>query len=139
LLEFAVQNVGRNIFWRFHVAQEISAPAVRPNAPSFLLKNLPLRSLPPVPHHHWTFSIPRVLPGLFERERALMGLLSQTAYASILKSFQALLDRTDARPGCVISLPSFGAYGANFNPHCHALVSDGAFTPGRTPYRVLHE
>ena len=79
-----------------------------------------------VPHRHWTFSIPRVLRGLFERERALPGLLSQTAYASILKTFQALLDRKDVRPGCVFSLQTFGAYGANFNPHCHGLVTDGA-------------
>jgi hypothetical protein len=84
--------------------------------------------LAPVPHRHWTFSIPRVLRGLFERERPLLGLLSQTAYACILKTFQALLDRKDVRPGCVISPQSFGAYGANFNPHCHALVSDGAFS-----------
>jgi len=35
--------------------------------------------LAPVPHRHWTFSIPRVLRGLFERERALLSLLSQTA------------------------------------------------------------
>lgn len=73
--------------------------------------------LAPVPHRHWTFSIPRVLRGLFERERRLLGLLSQAAYASILKTFQALLDRKDVRPGCVISLQTFGAYGANFNPH----------------------
>jgi len=70
-----------------------------------------------------------VLRGLFEREPALLGLLSQTAYASILKSFQALLRRKDVRPGCVLSLQTYGAYGANFNPHCHGLVSDGAFTP----------
>jgi len=37
--------------------------------------------LAPVPHRHWTFSIPRVLRGLFERDRKLLGLLSQTAYA----------------------------------------------------------
>jgi hypothetical protein len=84
--------------------------------------------LAPVPHRHWTFSIPRVLRGLFERERSLLGLLSQTAYASILKSFQALLGRNDARPGCVLSLQTYGAYGANFNPHCHGLVTDGAFS-----------
>jgi hypothetical protein len=36
--------------------------------------------LAPVPHRHWTFSIPRVLRGLFERERALLSLLSQTAF-----------------------------------------------------------
>ena len=83
--------------------------------------------LAPVPHRHWTFSIPRVLRGLIERDRKLLGLLSQTAYAAILKSFQALFGRTDVRPGCVVSLQTFGAYGANFNPHAHALVSDGVF------------
>jgi hypothetical protein len=46
----------------------------------------------------------------------LLGLLSQTAYAAILKTFQALFERTDVRgPGCVISLRTFGAYGASFN------------------------
>jgi hypothetical protein len=84
--------------------------------------------LAPVPHRHWTFSIPRVLRGLFERERGLLSLLSQTAYASIVKTFQALLGREDIRPGCVFSLQTFGAYGANFNPHCHGLVTDGAFS-----------
>jgi hypothetical protein len=84
--------------------------------------------LAPVPHRHWTFSIPRVLRGLFERERSLLSLLSQTAYASILKTFQALLGRTDIRPGWVLSLQTYGAYGANFNPHCHGLVTDGAFS-----------
>jgi hypothetical protein len=78
--------------------------------------------LAPVPHRHWTFSIPRVLRGLFERDRKLMGLLSQTAYAAIRKTFQALFDRDDVRPGCVVSLQSHGAYGANWNPHAHAIV-----------------
>jgi hypothetical protein len=31
-------------------------------------------------------------------------------------------------PGCVISLQTFRAYGAKFNPHPHALVSDGVFS-----------
>ena len=79
--------------------------------------------LAPVPHRHWSFSIPRVLRGLVERDRKLLGLLSQTAYAAILKTFQALFDRADVRPGCVVSLQTFGAYGANFHPHAHALVS----------------
>jgi hypothetical protein len=85
--------------------------------------------LAPVPHRHWTFSIPRVLRGLVERDRKLLGLLSQTAYASILQTFQALLDRDDVRPGCVVSLQTHGAYAANWNPHAHALVSDGVFSP----------
>jgi hypothetical protein len=62
----------------------------------------------PVARRHWTFSIPRVLRGLFERERSLLSLLSQTAYASILKSFQALLGRKCMRPGCVLSIQTCG-------------------------------
>jgi len=54
------------------------------------------------------FSIPRVLRGLIERDRKLLGLLSQTAYAAILKTFQAFFDRADVRPGCVMSLQTFG-------------------------------
>lgn len=42
---------------------------------------------------------------------------------------QALFDRSDVRPGCIISLQSFGSFGGNFNPHAHAIVSDGVFTP----------
>jgi hypothetical protein len=63
----------------------------------------------PVPHRHWTFSIPRVLRGLIERDRKLLGLLSQTAHAAILKTFQAFFDRADVRPGCVISVLRFTA------------------------------
>jgi hypothetical protein len=34
----------------------------------------------------------------------------------------------DVRPGCVIALQTFGAYAGNWNPHAHAIVSDGVFT-----------
>jgi len=50
------------------------------------------------------FTIPRAIRGLFERERRLLGLLSRTAYESILKSFQTLFGREDVRPGCLISI-----------------------------------
>jgi len=85
--------------------------------------------LRPVPHRHFTFSIPKVLRGLFERERRLLSLVSQTAYESIRKSFQQLLHRKDVQPGVVASLQTFGSFAANFNPHCHGLVTEGAFTP----------
>jgi hypothetical protein len=29
----------------------------------------------------------------------------------------------------VASLQTFGSFAANFNPHCHGLVTEGAFTP----------
>jgi hypothetical protein len=63
--------------------------------------------LAPVPHRHWTFSIPRVLRGLVERGRKLLGLLSRTAYEAIRKSFQTLFQRSDVRPGCIVSLQTF--------------------------------
>lgn len=46
--------------------------------------------LQPVPHRHFTFCIPKVLRSLFERERRLLSLVSQTAYESIRKSFQQI-------------------------------------------------
>jgi len=84
--------------------------------------------LPPVAYRHWTFTIPKAIRGLFERERRLLGLLSRTAYEAVRRSFEALFDRKDVRPGCVISIQTFGSYGANFNPHCHAIISDGVWT-----------
>jgi hypothetical protein len=92
-------------------------------------ENLTAEILAPVPHRHWSFSIPRSLRGLFERERALLGLLSPTGYDAILKFFRALFERDDVRPGCVISIQTHGAFGANFNPHLHGIISDGVFTP----------
>ena len=84
--------------------------------------------LPPVAYRHWTFTIPKAIRGLFERERRLLSLLSRTAYEAVRRSFQALFDRKDVRPGCVLSIQTFGSYGANFHPHCHAIISDGVWT-----------
>ena len=84
--------------------------------------------LAPVPHRHWVFTIPRVLRGLFERERRLLGMLSRSAFDAVRLTFAKQLGRPDVVPGCVASLQTFGAY-ANFHPHVHALVTDGVFTP----------
>ena len=49
-------------------------------------------------HRYWrTFTIPKAIRGLFERERRLLGLLSRTAYEAVRKSFQALFARKDVR------------------------------------------
>jgi hypothetical protein len=53
---------------------------------------------------------------LCERDHKLLGLLSQASYASILKTFHALLERSDVSPGWVISQQTFGDYGTNSNP-----------------------
>ncbi|MGH7856732.1 MAG: transposase zinc-binding domain-containing protein, partial [Candidatus Binatia bacterium] len=38
-----------------------------------------------VPHAMWTFTIPKALRGLFQRERKLLGILSRSAYDALLK------------------------------------------------------
>src|SRR5438552_19201562 len=49
-------------------------------------------------HRYWrTFTIPKAIRGLFERDRRLLGLLSRTAYEAVRKSFQALFARKDVR------------------------------------------
>ena len=82
-----------------------------------------------VPHRHYVFTIPKALRGLFERDRRLLGLLSQTGYDAILRSFRAVFGRKDVRPGVVVSIQTFGAFAANFHPHLHCIVTEGVFTP----------
>jgi hypothetical protein len=82
----------------------------------------------PVPHRHVTFTIPRALRGLFERDRRLLSLLARCAYAAIRRAYQAHFRRADAVPGMIVSIQTFGSY-ANFHPHVHALVTDGVVTP----------
>lgn len=80
------------------------------------------------------FTIPRVLRGLFQRERRLLGLLSRAAYETMRRTLATLLDDRDAAPGFVSSIQTFGSY-ANFHPHIHALMTeavrdgDGRFVP----------
>jgi hypothetical protein len=59
----------------------------------------------------------------------VLSLVSQTAYEGIRKSFQRLFHRKDVQAGVVASLQTFGSFAANFNPHCHGLVTEGVFTP----------
>src|SRR5437867_5591409 len=54
--------------------------------------------------------------------------MTAVAYEAVRRSFQALFARKDFRPGCVVSIQTFGSYGENFNPHCHAIISDGVWT-----------
>jgi hypothetical protein len=80
----------------------------------------------PVLHVMWTFTIPKALRGLFQRERKLLGILSRSAYEALLKTTEAALERKDVRPGCVTSIQTFGSFGANFHPHVHMIATAGA-------------
>ena len=76
------------------------------------------------PHRHVVFTIPRVLRGLFGRDRRLLGLLARCAYRTVRLGFQEWAGRYDAVPGMVASLQTFGASLA-WHPHVHALVTEG--------------
>ena len=85
--------------------------------------------LAPVPHRHVVFTIPVALRGLFRRERRLLGLLTRCAYETVKRCYRAVLGRRDGVPGMVVAIQTFGNQ-AQWNPHCHCLVSDGLFLPG---------
>ena len=84
--------------------------------------------LEPVAHRHFVLTLPRAIRGLFERDRSLLSVLSQTGYEAILRCLQAVFERTDVRPGVVTSIQTFGSFAANFHPHLHMLVTEGCFT-----------
>jgi len=55
-------------------------------------------------------------------------LLARAARDAIVPSVRAIFDRHDVTPGLVVSIQTFGSYAANFHPHVHVLLTDGAFT-----------
>ena len=99
----------------------------------------------PVPHRHVVLTVPKALRRLFERDRRLLSLLSRSAYQAIRRGLQEMLGRRDALPGMAASIQTFGSFG-NWNPHVHALVTDGlierggGFLPlGAFPTAVIEE
>ena len=101
--------------------------------------------LAPVAHRHVVFTVPKVLRGLFERQRRLLGLITRAAYEAVRRVLAEVVGRRDAVPGFVARVQTFGSY-ANFHPHVHAVVTEGVFlADGRfsavvwPPARVLEE
>jgi Transposase zinc-binding domain/Putative transposase len=93
-----------------------------------------------VPHRHLIFSIPKLLRSRFLFQRALLADLSRVAWETLkeyLSGMSTLVCACEAIPGAACSIQTFGDF-LNFNPHCHLIISDGAFdAPGNfhvTPY-----
>jgi len=76
-----------------------------------------------VAHRHVVFTVPKALRGLIERERGLHGLMARVAWGVIREGLCEAAVEPDGVPGAVVSLQTFGSYGANFHPHLHAVVS----------------
>jgi hypothetical protein len=76
-----------------------------------------------------TFTIPKALRGLFERERKLLKILPRCTHRAVEVMLREVVGRRDVRVGTVASIQTFGSFGANFHPHVHAIVTDGVFHP----------
>jgi Putative transposase/Transposase zinc-binding domain len=83
--------------------------------------------LAPVPHRHLIFTIPKVLRGLFQRERRLLSILTRSAYDAVRKTWATGFEDRHALPGLVISIQTFGSF-ANWHPHLHAMATNGVMT-----------
>jgi len=104
-------------------------PSCQAKRAALFAEKLTTKILADVPHRHFIITIPKALRGLFQRERRLLSLFSQTGYEAIRRTYQAFFDRDDVVPGCISSIQTFGSFSANFHPHLHLLVSEGVFTP----------
>ena len=80
-----------------------------------------------VGHAQWVFTVPKMLRVYFLHHRELLGELSRAAAETAKELLAAAAGEAKGfRPGVVSVVQTFGDR-ANFHPHVHALISDGAF------------
>ena len=99
----------------------------------------------PVPHRHYTFSIPRMLRIYFRYDRELLKDLCRIARDCLTEYMRRELGRSVGIPGVVMTIHTYGD-ALNWHPHLHALVADGLFersrwfyVMGRTSLKPLEE
>ena len=94
-----------------------------------------------VPHRQWVFSIPKRLRIYFMYDRKLLSKLSRCAWSLLSAYLKHIVPDGNATPGAAIAVQTFGEF-QDFNPHLHAIVTDGCFsdngifhvTPGVKPH-----
>ena len=79
-----------------------------------------------VPHRHIVFNIPKILRRCFLYDRERLTDLSRCGWESLKANFTSCSKRSDALPGAVIAIQTFGDL-LGYNPHLHVLISDGCF------------
>ena len=83
-------------------------------------------ALKDVPHRQWVFSIPKRLRIYFLYDRKLLSKLSICAWKVINTYLKSTVPGTGAVPGASIAVQTYGNF-LNFNPHLHAITTDGCF------------
>jgi hypothetical protein len=104
-------------------------PSCQAKRAALFAEKLATDILADAPHRHVVFTVPKVIRGLFERERRLLSILTRCAHRSTETLLREVVDDPKARIGTIASIQTFGSYAANFHPHVHALITEGAFHP----------
>ena len=84
-------------------------------------------------HRHCVFTIPEELRIYFLRDRKLLNLLFSSVRDVVLRMFHDMNKKENFTPGFICVLHTFGR-DLKWNPHIHALISEGGagnFTPWR--------
>ena len=80
-----------------------------------------------MPHGQWVFSIPKRLRIYFLFDRKLLAKLSICTWKVIKTYLKSSVPENSAVSGASIAVKTYGDF-LNFNPHLHAIVSDGCFS-----------
>jgi Putative transposase/Transposase zinc-binding domain len=75
-------------------------------------------------HRHCVFTIPQELRCFFLKDRSLLGCLFHAVRDVILRMFSKINKAENFTPGFICVLHSFGR-DLKWNPHIHALISEG--------------
>jgi hypothetical protein len=92
-------------------------------------------ALKDVPHRQWVFSKPKRLRIYFIYDRRLLAKLSKCGWNVIRPYLKSAVLDDDAVPGASIAVHTYGNF-LYFNPHLHAIVSDGCFRSDKKFYRI---
>jgi len=85
--------------------------------------------LAPVPHRHFTFTIPKMLRPYFRFHRGLIKELCRIAHRCLAEFQRTTLGLPEGTTGVVMAIHTFGEY-FDFHPHLHALAADGLVDRG---------
>ena len=86
-------------------------------------------------HRHCVFTIPEELRSYFLNNRSLLNCLFQAIRDVILRMFANMNKSENFTPGFICVLHTFGR-DLKWNPHIHALISEGA-AGNITPWRIV--
>lgn len=75
---------------------------------------------------NWVFSIPKRLRIYFLYDRKLLAKLSICAWKVMNTYLKSVVSDEAAVPGASIAVQTYGDF-LNFNPHLHAITTDGCF------------